>query len=439
MPVELTAAHTLQNRTVHRAILQNGMTVLMVENPAADIIAARIFVRAGGRYEPLAQSGLSHLLAAVITKGTDRLTSQEIAERIETVGASLGADAAADYCLMSLKTVSSDFPEILELAAELLRSPSFPEMEVELERRLTLQGIRSMQEQPFSIANAQLRQAMYQQHPYAQTSLGTEETVAQLTQADLKQYHQTYFRPDNIVISIAGRIPAEAAIALVDRVFGDWQSPQQPDGTVLPLPELQLPSINSKPHWVVTPQETQQAIVMLGYLASAIHDEDHLVLKLINTYLGSGLSSRLFVELREKRGLAYEVSAFYPTRIDTSHFVAYIGTAADNAAVALDGLRLEVDRLRSVELSIDELQAAKNKLLGQYALGKQTNAQIAQIFGWYETLGLGIDFDERFQQLIPAITTADIQQVANRHFTQPYISLVGSEAAIDLVKDRKEM
>lgn len=432
MPIYQTIAHSFQNRTVHRTELHNGMIVLVVENPAADIIATRMFIRAGSRYEPLRQAGLSHLWSAVVTKGTDRLSSQEIAERIESVGAGLGTDSAADYCLLSLKTVSSDFPEILELAAELLRSPSFPDSEVDLERRLTLQGIRSMQEQPFSVANNQLRQAIYQQHPYALPGLGTEATVAQLDRSALQQYHQTYFRPDNMVVSIVGRITSQQAIELVDQSFGDWQPPEQ-DGQPVPLPSLDLPKVMANPTQVMTLRDTQQAIVMLGYLTNSVHSADHLALKLLNTYLGSGLSSRLFVELREKRGLAYEVSAFYPTRIDTSHFVTYMGTAPENAAIAQEGLRHEVDRLRTTLLTSDELQAAKNKLLGQYALGKQTNGQIAQVLGWYEILGLGISYDEAFQQNVAAITAEQIQQVARRYFNEPYLSIVGPEAAIALL------
>jgi zinc protease len=431
MPVKHSVAHLLQNRTVHRAVLENGIVVLAVENPAADIVAGRIFIQAGGRYESPEQAGLSHLMASVITKGTDRLSSQEIAERVESVGASLGADSASDYYLMSLKTVSTDFAEMLELMAEIMRSPSFPAAEVELERRLTLQGIRSMQEQPFAIANSQLRQMMYQNHPYALPSLGTEETIANLTQADLQRYHATYFRPDNLVFSIVGRIVAEEAISLVDRCFGDWQPPQQ-DGLAIVLPLPPSPTLTAYPERVVTVQDTQQAIVMLGYLAVAVNNPDHMALKLLTTYLGNGLSSRLFVELREKRGLAYEVSAFYPTRADVSHFAAYMGTAPDNAAIALEGLRHEVDRLRTTPLTADELQSSKNKLLGQYALGKQTNAQIAQIFGWYETLGLGIDFDEQFQQQVADVTVEAAQAVADRYFIEPYVSIVGSDKAVEL-------
>jgi len=433
MSITQTIEHSLHNRIVHRAKLGNGMVVLAVDNPAADIVAARLFIRAGSRYEPLSQAGLSHLWAAVLTKGTERLSSQEIAERVESVGASLGADSAADYCLLSLKTVSTDFAEMLELAAELLRSPSFPEAEVELERRLALQGIRSMQEQPFAVANNQLRQAMYQAHPYALPGLGTEASVSQLDRTVLQQYHQTYLRPDNIVVSIAGRIAPDQAIALIDHYFGDWQPPEA-NGQPLPLPVLDLPIVTPNPKPAVTVRSTQQAIVMLGYLTGSVHHADHMALKLLNTYLGNGLSSRLFVELREKRGLAYEVSAFYPTRVETSHFVTYMGTAPENAAVAQEGLRHEVDRLAQTVLTPEELQAAKNKLLGQYALGKQTNGQIAQVLGWYEVLGLGIEYDESFPHRISATTAEEIQQVARRYFTDPYISLVGPETAVKLLE-----
>jgi zinc protease len=424
-----TTTLTLQNRTIHRTVLNNGMTVLAVENPAADIVAARFFLRAGGRYETREKAGVSHLLSAVITKGTERLSSQEIAERVESVGASLGADSAADYFLMSLKTVAADFEEMLALMAEIMRSPSFPEEEVDLERRQAIQGIRSMREQPFSVANAQLRSAMFQDHPYAMSSLGTEETAAQLSREDLLEYHRTFFRPDNLIVCVVGRLVPERAIALMEQYFGDWQVPPG-DGGVNGLPTLDLPKVVAQPERVVTVQDTQQAIVMLGYLALPVNSPEHIALRLLNTYLGNGLSSRLFVELREKRGLAYEVSAFYPTRLDQSQFVVYMGTAPDNVGTALEGLKQEVDRLCDVLLTSEEMQAAKNKLLGQYALGKQTNGQIAQIFGLYETLGLGIEFDQKLQEHVAGVTAEAAREAARLCFTEPYVSLVGTAIAV---------
>ncbi len=414
---------TIAIPNLHRLVLNNGITLIIVENQAADIISGRFFLKnAGTIVENPEQAGVSQLVSAVITKGTKNLSALEIADQIESIGAGLGADTSTDYFSLSLKTVSADFPPMLKLLGEIMRSPTFPESEVELERKLTLQGIRSQKEQPFNVAFDQLRQQMYPNHPYGVSVLGTETSVANLSRADLQQYHQTYFRPDNLVISLSGRITKEQALDLIAKVFGDWQKPDRP------CPPVQITSPIPNPSQAEIIQDTQQSIVMLGYLGTEVNLQDYPVLKLISTYLGNGLSSRLFVELREKRGLAYDVSAFFPTRLDTAPFITYMGTASTNTEIAIEGLSTEVERLTKETLTEQELQGAKNKLLGQYALGKQTNGEIAQTFGWYETLGLGIEFDQTFQATIPPITPERVKEVAKRYLSQPYISLVKPEA-----------
>jgi predicted Zn-dependent peptidase len=409
---------------LHRSVLDNGLTILVLENPVADIVSARLLIRAGKAQEAPEAAGLASFLMGLLTKGTQTLSSLEIAEAVESVGASLGTDAAADYSVISLKTVSADFGPILSLAASLLRFPSFPEEEIDLEQRLTLQQIRSMQEQPFTVTFNQLRQDMYGDHPYSLPGIGTETTVAGFHRQQLFDFHQQYFRPDNMVVTIVGRITPAAAVAQVEQVLGDWAVPNSP------LQGVVFPAVPSEGHCSVATQDTNQAIVMVGYPAASVKHPAYAALKLLNTYLGNGLSSRLFVELREKRGLAYDVSAFYPTRLGQSQFVAYMGTAPQNTATALEGLRFEVERLRDTLLSEDELQAAKNKLLGQYALGKQTNAQIAQLLGWYEILGLGVEFDQHFQEMTAAVTAEEARDVAQKFFHTPYISLLGPEEAV---------
>jgi predicted Zn-dependent peptidase len=417
------------HQSVNRVVLDNGITIVFAENPVADLVAGRIFLKkAGSCWDSPAKVGLSHLLATVIMKGTQYRSSLEIAETVESIGASLGADAASDYWLISLKTVVADFPEILALAAEILRYPTFPKTEVELEKRLVLQSIRSQQEQPFNVAFNQLRQSMYADHPYGSSILGTEESVPTLTQQDVVEYHQAYFRPDNLVISLSGRLSLETAVNLINDIFGSWEIPHR--SLIAPT----LPVLNAQPYPRVTAQETQQSIIMLGYLGAGVKSEDYAPLKLLSTYLGNGLSSRLFVELREKRGLAYDVSAFYPTRLGSSQFVMYMGTAPDNTAIAVEGLKMEAERLCQQTLVKYELTAAKNKLLGQYALGKQTNGEIAHLFGWYETLGLGLPFDSDFQEQVSQVTAADAQRVAQTYLQSPYLSLVGPEDKVEIFR-----
>ena len=409
------------NPPVHRHELANGIILLTIANPSADIVSGRFFLPAGSRWEPAAQAGLAQLLTSVMMKGTTQLSALEIADRVESVGAGLSADTTSDYIKLSLKTVKSDLKDIFKLAAEILRTPSFPDPQIELERKLILQAIRSQTEQPFNNAYRQLRTALYGTHPYSRSSLGTATTMTQIGRQDLVDYHQTHIRPDRLIISLAGRITPAEAIELVTQVFGDWDIPQSEP------PQLLAQPVITDPQYQVEHQATQQAIVMLGYLAPAIHDPDCIALKLIDSYLSNGMSSRLFVELREKRGLAYDVSAFYPTRLDTSHFAVYMGTAASNTQIAVSGLRAEVDRLCLEPLSAAELQTAKDKLLGQYALGKQTNGQLAQTYGWYELLGLGIDFDSQFSTAIQQLTSAQLQTVANKYLSEPYISIVSPQ------------
>jgi zinc protease len=406
-------------------VLDNGLVVLVTENPVADIVAARIFIDAGSRHEPLAQAGLSQLVAEVLTKGTATATAKDIATQIESTGASLGADSAPDYFLLTLKTVSSDFASILKLAAQLIQTPTFPESELELERKLTLQAIRARQEQPMAIALQQLRQAMYLEHPYGQPGLGSLESVGSLTQDELRQFHGRYFRPEQTILSIAGNISVSAALDLATELFLPWQP--------APLPPISAPTyaVAVQPTRCDTIQDNQQSIVMLGYQAPAVQDADYAALKLLHTYLCGGLSSRLFTELREKRGLAYEVSGYYPTRLDPSYFAVYMGTAAENTAIAQDLLQAEIQRLSSQPLSETELNAAKSKFLGQYALGKQTNHQIAHTFGWYEHLNMSIDYDRHFPKLIQAVTPEHAHQAAHRYFGEPYVSRVGPRSALN--------
>jgi zinc protease len=406
------------NPPIHRSQLANGITVLTISNPSADIVSGRFFIPAGSRWETPKHAGLAQLLASVLTKGTTGLSALEIADRVESVGAGLGVDTTTDYLKLSLKTVKSDLVDIFKLAGELLRTPSFPEDQIELERKLILQAIKSQTEQAFNNAYRQLRTALYGEHPYARSSLGTATTIGQITRQDLVDYHQTHIRPDRLIISLAGRITPEEAIDLVTKVLGDWEIPETEPPTLAPQ------SVTTHPQYQVEHQSTQQAIVMLGYLAPPIHDPDCIALKLIDSYLSNGMSSRLFVELREKRGLAYDVSAFYPTRLDTSHFAVYMGTAPSNTRIAVSGLKAEVDRLCMEQIPAAELQTAKDKLLGQYALGKQTNGQLAQTYGWYELLGLSVDFDRQFSAAIQHVTPARLQSVADKYLSEPYVSIV---------------
>ncbi len=404
----------------HYQQLANGITLIVTPNPSTDIVAGRIFLKLGNGQQA---AGLSNMVATLLTKGTERRSALAIAESVESVGAGLGADSNPDTLELNIKAVTQDFADILRLAGEILRQPSFPPEQLELERKLTLQAIRSQAERPMTLAFQQLRELIYQDHPYAQPPIGTAASVEKITRADLVNYHATYFRPDRLVISLAGRITSTEANDLVEEIFGDWPRPAQP------LATIEISPIPLNPQRKTINKPTQQSIVMLGHLTVAVSDPHYLPLRLMNTYLGSGLSSRLFVELREKRGLAYEVSSIFSAKLDRAIFAVYMGTASENLLTAINGLQGEIARLCATRLSGEELTTTKNKLIGKYALAKQTNSQMAYIYGWYETLGLGWEFDQKFTAAIDNVTTVQIEEVAHQYFSSPYyLSVVGPHA-----------
>jgi zinc protease len=401
--------------------LANGLKFLLIPNSSSDIVAGRIFVRAGSLYDPPPLSGISYLMTALLTKGTVRLSAMEIAEQVESIGAGLSAEAHNDHIEISWKSVAADFPILLRLVAEILRAPSFPAAQVELERKVLLQGIRSQAERPLSLAFQQLRSTIYQDHPYGRFLMGTEETVNRIDREALSSQHAAYYRPERTVVSIAGRLDPAVAEKLVAEAFGDWQP--------APIPTMEMPRspITEQPQRKFLAKSGQQSIVMLGHPAVAVTDPDYFVLRTISSYLGSGLSSRLFVELREKRGLAYEVSSIFSTKAEQAIFVVYMGTANEKVSMAIDGLRSELARLCLARWSAEELNTTQSKLLGKYALSKQTNAQLAYLYGWYESLGLGWDFDQRLVREVEQITSQRVEEVANKYFDRtPYLSVVGS-------------
>ncbi len=418
-----------QRCPLQRLVLANGVTLLLGQNPTVDTLAAHCFFRGGSRVERPEQAGISSLMVAVLTRGTQQRDSQAIAAWVESLGATLSVHSSDDYWEVSLRCLALDFPELWPLLLEILRDPSFPEPEVERERTLMVQTIRAQQERPFHVAFERVQQALYGDHPYALPGLGRPETVASLTRADLLQYHATYCRPDNMVMVVIGPEPPQEMAAQLEAGLADWAAPPHPLGDpVLPLPPLLHPQLLKQP------QPTQQTTLMIGFRGAAAGTADYAALKLLSTYLGSGLSSRLFVELRERGGLAYEVSAFYATRRDPAPFVAYLGTAPENTPLALERLQGEIQRLHEHPLTAAEVELAQRKLLGQYALSKQTNAQVAHLAGWYEILGLGMEFDRDYPHLVKQLHPQQVHQAVQTYLVTPVVALVGPEEALAKVE-----
>jgi predicted Zn-dependent peptidase len=389
---------------------------LVLANPTTDVVAGRVFVVGGSRCDGV-RSGIGQLLAAVLTRGTTTANAREIADAVESLGAGLGTEVQPDYFLVRFKGVSADWPALLGLVADLVRRPTFPETEVELERRLLLEAVHQRQQQPFAVAWDALRPRLYGEHPYGQPELGTAEAIAALTAADLQDHHRRWFQPDRLIVALAGRVEPEAVWAQIDQQFGDW------GGMAPPLPS---PPCLASPGEVWVEHSHPQNWVLWGWPAPAIAHVDAIPFHLVSVGLGDGPSSRLFVELREKRGLAYDVAAMFPWRAEASHLLAYASTAPADTDTTSAVLAQEIERWQAEPLPEWEWQMLQSKVLGQQALCCQTNGQWAQALGWREAMGLPLLWDRQFAQAIQAATPQDGQRVAQTYLRQGSRAIAGS-------------
>ncbi len=388
-----------------RRVWPNGAIAGVLANPTTDVVAGRVFVVGGSRCDG-ERPGIGQLLAAALTRGTATANAREIADAVESLGAGLGTEVQPDYFLVRFKGVSADWPALLELAADLVRRPTFPETEVELERRLLLEAVHQRQHQPLAIAWDALRPHLYGHHPYGQPELGVAEAIAALSAADLQEHHRRWFQPDRLIVALAGRLEPEAVWEAIEQQFGDWE------GTAPPLPSLPR-GVTPGAVWVDHPHP--QTWVLWGCPAPAIAHPDAVPFHLMSVGLGDGPSSRLFVELREKRGLAYDVAAMFPWRAEASHLLAYVRTAPADTETVYALLTEEIERWQAEPLPAGEWQMLQSKVLGQQALRCQTNGQWAQALGWREAMGLPLRWDRQFAQAIQAATPQDGQRVAQTY------------------------
>jgi predicted Zn-dependent peptidase len=404
---------------VSREVLGNGLTVIVRENPSAPVVAMTTMVRVGSCHETAATSGVTALLGRVLLKGTRHRSALELARAAEDAGGSLDATVDQEYAEVRARGLARHWPALLGLLHEVTTAPTLDPEEVERERAALLDQIRSLEDQPGQVATRLLARALFGGHPYALPTVGTVESVASLRPADLARHLAAHARPERIVLAVSGDVPAAAVVAAVGESFGQL-APGAGDPPLPPLPAR--PAVAR----IAEPRPTEQAHVQVGWLAPPVAHPDYGPLRVLDTLLGGGMSSRLFTALREREGLAYAVGSYYPSRRLGSRLVAHIGTAAANAARAEQGILAEAARLREEPVEADELDRAKAQLTGGFDLDLRTNARQALYLGLFELLGVGHGFVTRYRPLVEAVTSADVQRAAGRYLVDPAVAVVGS-------------
>ncbi len=410
---------------VTRRVLPNGLTVLVKEVSGADLVTVEVLTRAGPRVEEPGEAGLGALTLAALLRGTKRRTAVQIALTLEGVGAALSSATSADYTRLSVMALSRHIDVAMEVLADLVTSAKFDAPELETVRRINGTQARSAADQPVTRAQQLVAAQLYALHPYGNPTLGTVESLAGLTRERVVAFYRTFYTAPSMVVVVAGNVRAEAALEKVGRFFSQVRSDPVPHRVrLLPAVERALAPRPQARQELRETQRTSAAGVAVGYLGAEVGHRDWAALRVIGALLGEGLSGRLFVEIREKQGLAYAVGGGLQTRAGPGLLIFVAGTEAPNVPRVLEGILREIARLQETPVPAEDLEAAKQRVIGTHAITHEDLRSQAFNLGLYELLGVGYAYDARLPQVVAAVRAEDVQRVARLYLQHPTVGIV---------------
>ena len=398
---------------VTRHTLSNGLTVLVRENHASPTVVFRGYVKAGGLCDTDETAGLAGLTAYTARRGTATRTFHEINEAVESVGASLNMGANKQAAGFSGKSLSEDLPLLVDIAADILQRPSFPETELEKVRGQVITSLRQLEDNTQRKANREFRAICYPAgHPYARSTEGALETVERLQRDDLLTFYERFYSPRSTVMTVVGDVEADKVIPRLEDAFGDWQAPG--DDAPYDIPPAPRPSGTQQ---VVVPMFNKtQADIVWGLPALSRFSDDYYAARVANTILGQvGLMGRLGANVRDKQGLAYYASSGLEGGLGPGPWIVYAGVAPGDVDRAVESILIEIARLRKELVIEEELADAQDYITGILPLSLETNHGVAGALIEIEMYGLGLDFLARYPGLIRAVTREDVQAVAQKY------------------------
>jgi zinc protease len=393
----------------------NGLRILVREDPRLPLVAMSAVFRGGLLAESRQNNGITRLMAKTLLKGTKTRTAEQIADEIEAVGGSISSDAGNNSFTVSVDVTKPDLKLGAELLADVLLNATLPEKAVAREKEVQIAGIRQEDEQPTTIARNILRQALFQQHPYALRGNGSVESVQKLTQKELLEFRDRYLVAKNGVVSVFGNVNAAEVKKLFEELLGKMKP-----GT-LGLADAKPPPTLTKVESVEERKDKTQGVIMVGYRGTDLFSKDRHPLELIDE-ASSDLGSRFFIRIREQMGLAYFVGATQLQGLVSGLFAFYLGTDPQKIEPVKTALLDEIRRLANDGLTNEELARAKKKLIGQQQIALQSNDSFGYQCALDELYGLGFDYYKKLEHDVEAVTLEDIKLVAAKYFRdQPYV------------------
>jgi predicted Zn-dependent peptidase len=401
------------------------MRVLVAEMPETRSVSMAIYVGVGSRVESKTDAGTSHFLEHMVFKGTaKRPTAADISQEIESRGGVVNASTDKEVTVFWSRVPARHYLVALDVVADMIRAPMLRPTDVESERRVIVEELRMYRDQPQDRVHTVVDELLYPKHPLGWEVAGREEVVLGMTADALRAFIERGYAPSRTVVALAGRLHADEAIAAVEGALGALAPREAPRMVTAPRPGKVRAKLIGK--------RAEQTNLCVGWRAVHTDHPDKFVVDMLNAVLGEGMSSRLFLELREKRGLAYDVHSYDANYVDAGHLVVYAGFAPQNGAEVLAAILREIARLREEPVADRELERVRDFAKGRLELRLEDTRGVSAWLAGQELFLGRVRTVEEVTAIIDGIGSADIQRVA-REYLRPelaYVAAIGPRAAL---------
>ncbi len=405
-------------RPVKRFSLSNGLTVLVQEAPEVPTVAVTLVFPGGVRYESEKTNGLFNCLAKAWTKGTEAHSAQGIAELIEGLGSSISGFSGQNTLGLQGRFLSQNLDKGLALFTEILLAPTFPSEEIKKLRPLILAELKRQDDYLPGVAVREFRRLLFSPHPYGMNPLGKASVIKAISSKNLFETYRYFVIPDRGVLSIVGDIHAEEIILSIETMLGAWSAESE---ISLPTPPEPDPLISRR--ILNLEKKKQQVHTVLGFPGTTFNSTERYALETMNAVL-SGQGGRLFIDLRDKKSLAYSVTSFLGLGLDYGSFALYIACAPEKKDRALKGLWREIYRVTRELVTDDEIERAKKWLIGTHEISLQINRAQAMDMALNELYGLGYNFSSEYVLKINEVTADQVLNVAKKFMNSEEYVLV---------------
>jgi len=406
---------------VHRFQLANGITLLVREDHSIPTVSMRAIFPGGLRSETETTNGAFAFITDLLPTGTEKLSSRELTLEIAEMAGSISGFNGKNTFGLKADFLARFFDEGLKLFRDIIITPAFDEAEAKKIRPELLAQLKQQEDSLPSLSFREFNRLLFQGHPYALNTAGSDAAIKNFTTGILKKIYRDHAIPEKMVLAVSGDVKADEAKELVDKYFGAWTNPAMNNDSV--QESFLPPAPPARPEFFSVERDKEQVHIVIGFLGVPLSSEDRYPLEIIETIL-SGLSGRLFNELRDKQSLAYSLSAFTLFGLETGAFGIYIGTSPDKRDEVIKTLWKELYLIQEETVSDAELTKAKNLLISQYELGLQTHGAQAMEMGLNETYGLGQDYGNRYTAEIEKIDGQRVLEVARRYILPDHYVMV---------------